>query len=317
MTPQKILLIGGSGFIGRAVAEQLARAGHSTIVPTRQLGRAKHLLVLPACDVVEADVHDPAALSSLMTGVDGVVNLVGILAGNFEREHVALPRLVAETCVKKGVHKLIQMSALNAAPDAPSAYLQSRARGEAAVMDVARVNPSLQLTILRPSVVFGEHDNFINMLARLAGLFPVIPLGSASAKFQPVWVHDVARAAVLALERPTFAGRIHELGGPRVYTMRELLDFAMRRIDVSRPVIPLPGPLAFAQALAFEWPPGKWLGAALGVTLTRDNVRSMSLPNTTSAPFPPELGSPTSLEAAFDLQAGRDRYNDFRHRAGR
>ena len=317
MNITKVLLAGGSGFLGASIAEQLVRQGMLVTVPTRLADRAKHLLVLPTVEVAEADVHDADRLAELVCDKDAVINLVGILHGDFEREHVTLSRQIAEACVSTGTTRLIQMSALNASITGPSAYLQSRDRGEEAVLDVARRHPSLNVTIFQPSVIFGEHDRFLNMFAKLVKFSPFVPLGSPDARFQPVWVEDVARAVVQSLSMRETFGRTYPLVGPHVYTLRELLEFVMRLTHQRRPIIGLSAGLSALQAAVFERMPGK--------LITRDNVRSMSIPNTSSEPFPAIFGEAHAMESivAGYLQhnaqdtTGRARYDQFRYRAGR
>ena len=221
----KVLLLGGSGFIGASVAEQLSAQDFFVTVPTRRRERGKHLFLLPTVDVIEADIFDTVQLEELLSHHDAVINLTGILHGDFERVHVTLPKLVAQACVKTGVKRLINMSALNADIDGPSEYLRSRGRGEAVVRAVSNANPPLSVTIFRPSVVFGENDRFLNMFAGLLKVFPLIPLGSPDAKFQPVWVEDVARAIVTSINLQATKNQTYALVGPRTYTLRELLDF--------------------------------------------------------------------------------------------
>jgi NADH dehydrogenase len=272
---------------------------------------------MPTVDVVEADVHDAERLAELVCDQDAVINLVGILHGDFDREHVALPRLIAEACVTTGTPRLIQMSALNASITGPSEYLQSRDRGEEAVLDVARRHPSLNVTLFQPSVVFGEHDRFLNMFAGLVKFSPVVPLGSPEARFQPVWVEDVARAVVQSLPTRETFGRTYPLVGPQVYTLRELLELVMRLTGHHRPIVGLGRGLSALQAAVFERLPGK--------LITRDNLRSMSIPNTSREPFPAIFGEAHALESIVPgyLQrnardsAGWARYDRFRLRAGR
>ncbi|HEX9390647.1 MAG TPA: complex I NDUFA9 subunit family protein [Usitatibacteraceae bacterium] len=310
---QKVLLLGGSGFIGSAVAEQLTARGYFVTVPTRNRERAKHLLILPTVDVVDADVHDPQQLLELVREHDAVINLIGILHGDFAREHVALPRLVAETCVAAGVRRLVQMSALNAGLDGPSDYLVSRGRGEAAVWAVAGENPSLRITVFQPSVVFGEHDRFFNMFADLVRLFPLIPLGSPEAQFQPVWVEDVARALAASITMSEAYGKTFPMVGPRVYTLRQLLEMTIAFVGKKRLVLGLGPGLSRLQATAFEFLPGK--------LITRDNLRSMSLPSTSATPFPAMFGAASSIDsvvgAYLQRSTGRARYPSFRDNAGR
>jgi NADH dehydrogenase len=313
MKRQRVLLLGGTGFVGTAVAGELARLGLEFTVPTRQLSRANHLLPLPTITVVRADIHDAHQLATLMVGHDAVINLVGILHGNFERDHVTLPKLVAEACVKSGVRRLVHMSALNADVNGPSEYLRSRGRGAAAVQGVANKGAALDVTIFRPSVIFGEQDKFLNMFAGLIQFSPFIPLGSADAKFQPVWVQDVARAFVQSLDVEQTFGKCYDLVGPHVYSLRQLIEFVMSTTGQRRPIFGMGSSLSMLQATAFEFLPGK--------LITRDNVHSMSLPSTSEQSFPSLFGEAHSMETVvpdyMTANNGRGRYNRFRHEAGR
>lgn len=279
MSLSTVLLIGGSGFIGSHVARLLAERNIRVIVPTRRRDRAKHLILLPTVDVVEADVHDAATLSRLMQDVDAVVNLVGILhsrsgspwGADFERAHVALPRAVAAAAKAAGVPRMVQVSALGAAADAPSEYQRSKAAGE----DAVRAS-GLEWTIFRPSLVFGDGECFLRLFAGLLKLFPVMPLAGADTRYQPVDVRDVARCIVHALDSDGSIAQVYPLCGPRVYTMRELVQLTGRTIGRDPCVIGLPGPLASLQALALELAPGPTL-------MSRDNLRSMSVDNVCDA----------------------------------
>ncbi|MDX1669725.1 MAG: NAD(P)H-binding protein, partial [Limnobacter sp.] len=189
MTHQKqALVIGGSGFLGTAICNQLAEAGYKITVPTRHYKNAKHLLTLPTCQVVQANVHDRAALSRLVDGKDVVINLLGILYSKpgkpygqgFRQNHVELPKALCAVMKSKRVKRLIHISALGVGVKnpAPSQYLRSKTDGEAAVKD-----SGLSWTILRPSVVFGRNDSFLNMFASFSKLTPVFPLAGAETRF--------------------------------------------------------------------------------------------------------------------------------------
>jgi len=275
-----VLLIGGSGFIGSHVAARLAERGMTIVVPTRHAAHAMHLMPLPGVDIVEADIHDHATLRRLAAGKDAVINLVGILyaqrgtpyGAGFRRAHVELPRRIVEACAAAGVPRYLHMSALGADPHGPSMYQRSKADGERA----ARANPAVAATIFRPSVVFGEEDNFLNMFARLQRHVPVVPLACAGARFQPVYVGDVADAFVRALFDRHTAGRIYELGGPGVYTLGELVRLAGRYSGHPRKVLALPDALARLQAMFFEMLPGTPL-------ISRDNLDSMKVDNVVNA----------------------------------
>ena len=290
-----ILVIGGTGFIGSHIVARLAAAGHQLIVPTRRLQHARHLMVLPTVRIVEADIHDDAALGRLIAQADAVINLVGVLHSKpghpwgpqFERAHVALPARIAEACLQHGVKRCLHMSALGAAIDAPSMYLRSKAAGEQRMQTA----PGLQVTSFRPSVVFGPEDQFLNVFARMQAVLPVMVLGGASAKFQPVFVGDVAQAFVDALDDVHSVGKTYELIGPRVYSLAELVKLAGAYAGHPRPVIALPAPLARLQAFLLEHMPG-------GPIMSRDNLDSMKSDNIASAQYPvPPNWHPTPLEA--------------------
>jgi NADH dehydrogenase len=311
-----VLVLGGTGFIGSRLVAHLATQGRSVIVPTRRALHARHLIVLPGVDAVEADVHDEATLARLMAGADAVINLVGVLHSRrgargsdygpeFARAHVELPRKVVAACSRAGVHRYLHMSALGASAKGPSMYQRSKAAGEAAALS----NPALAVTIFRPSVVFGEGDHFLNLFARLQRMLPVMLLGGAGARFQPVYVEDVVEAYTSALEDRSTVGRIIELVGPKVYTLRELVQLAGRYSGHPRPVIGLPAALARLQAWFLEHAPG-------GPLISRDNLDSMRVDNVAS---PGTVPMPTAPEdvAPFYLgeQATPTGYDHIRHRA--
>jgi uncharacterized protein YbjT (DUF2867 family) len=276
-----LLILGGTGFVGRSACEQLVEhfGGGSAeiIVPSRHPAAAKHLQPLPTVRVVRADVHDEAQLGTLVRGCDAVINLVAILHGSaaaFERAHVELPRKLARACAAQGVRRVVHVSALGVGASAPSLYLRSKTAGEAVL-----ASAGLDLTVLRPSVIYGEHDHFLNLFAQLQALFPVMPLAGAQARFQPVWVQDVAAAIVNCLGMPSSIGQTIECAGPEVFTLKELVQAAGRWSGHERPVFGLPDALARLQALAMEWLPGAPL-------MSRDNLDSMRMPNVASGRLP-------------------------------
>ncbi len=290
-----VLVLGGSGFVGRALCEQLTRhfGGAARItVPTRRLPHAQAVQSLPGVTVVQADVFND--LPRLVPGHDAVVNLVAILQGSaaaFEHVHVELPRRIAAAA---GARHVVHVSALGVGEQAPSRYLRSKAAGEA-VLQVAAQTHGLALSLVRPSLVFGEGDRSVNLFARLQRRFPVMPLGGADARLQPVWVQDLARALVEVLLRPEAVEQTYEVAGPRVLTLAELVRLAGRVAGCERRVLPLPHALATLQALAMECLPGEPL-------LSRDNLASLSVPNVASGTLPglAELGiHPAALEAVL------------------
>lgn len=322
MRHQRVLVIGGSGFIGSVMVARLAAQGRTVIVPTRRFARARPLITLPTVEVVEADVHDRDALSRLVAGVDAVINLVGILHSqrgdpygpDFARAHVDLPRAIVAAMHAHGVTRLLHMSALGAATDAPSMYLRSKADGEAA----ARSEPGIAPTIFRPSVVFGPGDRFLNLFAKLAAWSPLLPIAGASARFQPIYVGDVAQAFVQALDEPRTLGQTYVLAGPRTYSLRELVRLAANASGHRRPVFSLPRALSRMQAWFLEHVPG-------GPLMSRDNLDSMRVDNVAPEGWhpAPELGldrlTPLEQVAVLYLSGGdpHESYDQFRARARR
>lgn len=286
----KRLILGGTGFVGRAYARAWVRAaaaglvpGGPLIVPSRRPSAARALATLPGVHVVAADVHDPAQLARLLDGADAVVNLVAILHGTparFEQVHVELPRRLAEACARSGVHRLVHVSALGVddaadARAAPSHYLRTKTLGER----VLREAPGLATTVLRPSVIFGAEDRFIRLFARLQALAPAMALAGAQARFQPVWVEDVAQALVRCTADAATAGRIYECAGPEVLTLAELVRRAGRWAGHPRPVVPLPDWAGRLQAAMLGLLPGEPL-------MSGDNLDSMRVPNVATGRLP-------------------------------
>jgi len=312
---ESVCILGGTGFVGRATAENLCERGVRVRVVTRREIKSRDLWVLPTVEIAVADPQDEVALAAQFEGMDAVVNLCGILhetrSQGFQSVHVDLPRKAVGACRAAGVRHFVQMSALGASETGPSEYQRSKGRGEAAVRAGAA---SLPYTILRPSVIFGEGDAFLNTFAGLVALFPFVPLAGAGARFQPIWVEDVARVIAGTLGNPQTFSQAYELCGPRAYTLKELVEYVAAATGRRRAVIALPPWAGRMQAFALEHLPGKMM--------TRDNLKSMSVDNVCEGPFPAVFGfQPSPIEAVVpDYLAGRNaraRYNLFRYRAGR
>lgn len=308
-----VAVLGGAGFVGSHVVHQLDSAGYNVRVLARRRESAKHLILLPHVTVVECNPAEDQALHAALKGCDAVINLVGILHQSrrttFEAIHGELPRRLAAICKELGIRRFIHMSALHASSAAPSIYLRSKAMGEAAIK-----SSRLNWTILRPSVIFGQGDSFLNLFAKLARLAPVIPLAAADARFQPIWVEDVAKVIAASLDNPQTWRQCYELCGPRIYTLRELVEFAAKTVKAQPRIINLGQHLSYLQAWMMEFLPAP--------LLSRDNLRSTQIDSVASQPFPALFGiTPSPLEAiAPHYLAGdtpRASYLRFRVSAGR
>ena len=323
MKHENFLVVGGSGFVGRHLVAALAARGARVTVPTRRRERAKHLILLPTVDVVEVGRFDSRTLARLAAGRDAVVNLAGVLHSPrarpgeqgpnhygpaFAQTHVELAQAVVAACRETGVKRLLHMSALGADPKAPSEYLRSKGIGEQAALAA----DDLEVTAFRPSVIFGPEDRFLNLFAQLAAFFPVLGLGSPGARFQPVFVGDVVRSFLAALDDRASAGKRYDLCGPREYTLRQLVELVCAITGRRRLVIGLPDALSYLQA---------WLLELLPVQLlTRDNYYSMQVPSVCDCAFPFGI-HPALLEAVAPSWLAptgpRERYPQLRWKAKR
>lgn len=317
--PGKMVLLGGGGFVGSCLASRLSSRRFEVTVPTRRRDSRKDLAMLPGVRLVAADIHNPLDLEDLFRGADAVINLVGILhdgdgaqpyGRRFAAAHVELPRKIVAAMKQAGVRRLLHMSALKAASDAPSAYLRSKAAGEAVVMDAVG---EIDVTVFRPSVIFGPGDIFLNTFASLLKAFPVLPIAGGKARFQPVYVGDVAEAFVGALSDRTTVGKTYELCGPTVYTLKELVEYTGRLTGHPRPVIDLPEPLARLQACL--------LGLLPNPPMSPDNLRSLQVDNVTDGRLDFPGWQPQPLEAVAPTYLThisiRSRLDELRRRASR
>ncbi|MGZ8258582.1 MAG: complex I NDUFA9 subunit family protein [Methylotenera sp.] len=317
---KEICVLGGSGFVGSAIIAKLDAAGYSVKVLTRRKESAKHLTLLPSVQVVECNVLDYHALNSALRGADAVINLIGILHQSrhisFNLMHHQLPAKLASICTDLGIKRLLHMSSLRADKNAPSKYLRSKAAGEAALLSLLEKpnTTKLNVTIFKPSVIFGRGDHFINLFATLIKILPVVLLAKPNAKFRPIWVEDVASCFVSSLENTATYGQTYELAGPKVYSFRELVQIVMNTLGIQRPIIGLNDRLSYAQAFMMELLPIK--------LMSRDNVRSMEVDSVSTDPFPAVFGVvPTALEAVIPEylvnQTPRGAYDRFRSSAAR
>jgi uncharacterized protein YbjT (DUF2867 family) len=268
-------ILGGSGFLGTRLVARLIRDGHRVTVLSRDRERHKHLLVLPGLTLENCDVYDAAQLSERLRGKDVVINLVGILnergfgGGGFRRAHTELTRVILQAARSAGVPRLLQVSALKAAVDAPSYYLQSKGAAERLIRD----SVNLDWAIFQPSVMFGPGDSFLNRFAALLASLPfAFPLARADARFQPVFVDDVIEALLRCLHSPSTVGRTYQLGGPQVYTLREIVELVAKLTGQRKWIVGLPDVVSRLQGFVMNFVPGRPFSSDNYKSLTIDSV---------------------------------------------
>lgn len=286
MTGRLAVVFGGSGFIGRNVVRELARRGWRVRAAVRRPHLAQFLRPMGAVgqiQLTQANIRHRPSIAEALKGADAVVNLVGILhqdgAQRFDSVQAAGAAAVAQLAAEAGVETFVHVSAIGADPDSKSLYARTKGEGEAAVRAAL---PSA--TIMRPSIVFGPEDEFFNKFAALAAMVPpFLPLpliGGGKTLFQPVYVDDVADAVCAALVRPEARGRTYELGGPRVYTFRELIELVMRETGRKHPLMPVP--FAIATMIGFAGQIAGWF-PFVEPMLTVDQVKLLKRDNVVDA----------------------------------
>lgn len=311
-----ICVLGGTGFVGRHLVNQLVKQGCRVRLLTRNRERHRDLLVWPGVEMIEANIHDAQVLHKYFAGCGTVINLAAMLNekrhGDFHIVHVDLPRKVVQTCMAHGVRRLLHMSALNANVRGLSHYLRSKGEGEGLVHSAS--TQGLQVTSFRPSVIFGPDDHLFNRFAQILKLAPLVPVPCAAARFSPIFVGDVVHCFMVALQEHATIGQRYDLCGPKSYTMQQLMEYTAQVLGLHRRIIGLGRASSRAMASIMEFFPGK--------PFTRDNYLSMKTDSVCQGEFPAIFGTHhTVLEAVVPTYIGhrdqRARYYDYRRSAGR
>lgn len=300
MKTSSVCILGGTGFVGRHLVNRLAAEGVRCRILTRRPHRHRHIGVARGSTLVEANVHDRAELVRQFAGQDAVINLVGILneggGESFRRAHYELPLSVLAACQSAGVPRLLHMSALNAdAQGGTSDYLKTKGAAE----DYLHANAGgVAVTSFRPSVIFGPDDSFFNRFATLLRIPGPFPLACPKARFAPVYVGDVAEAFARALDDPGTFDQRYDLCGPRVFTLRELVDYTVEAMGERKPILELNDTLSRLQA--------KVLGVMPGRPFTMDNYRSMQMDSVCEHDGLGRLGiTPTDVDAIIPFVLGQ------------
>ncbi|HEY0746807.1 MAG TPA: complex I NDUFA9 subunit family protein [Steroidobacteraceae bacterium] len=301
-----LVVLGGTGFLGTRLVARLIKDGHQVTVLSRNRELHKHLLVLPGLTLENCDVYQEAQLSERFRGKDVVINLVGILnergfgGAGFRRAHTELTQHVLKAARSAGVPRLLQMSALKAAPDAPSYYLRSKGEAEKLIRDQTT---ALDWTIFKPSVMFGPGDSFLNRFAALLAAIPLIfPLARPNARLQPVFVDDVVNAMLSCLHGGATSRQTYELGGPQVYTLREIVGLVAKLTHHRGWIMGLPDFFGSMQAFFMNFVPGR--------PFSSDNYRSLKVDSVCSEDGFAKLGiKPQSMAASARLFLGAQEDN--------
>jgi len=266
-----ICVLGGTGFLGTRLVARLIKGGHRVTVLSRNRERHKHLLVLPGLEIENCDVYDAAQLAERLRGKDVAINLIGILneggfgGSGFRRTHTELTAGLIQASRFAGVTKLLQVSALGSAPDAGSYYLQSKGEAEKLIREQSA---ALDWTILQPSVIFGPGDSFLNRFAGLLAAVPLaFPIPKPNARFQPVFVDDVVAALLRCLHASDTSRQTYQLGGPQVFSFREIVEMVALLTNHKRWIVGLPDFLARIEGLLMNFVPGR--------PFSSDNYRSL------------------------------------------
>ena len=305
MRPYSIVVLGGTGFLGTRLVARLIKDGHLVTVLSRDREQHKHLLVLPGLTLENCDVYQEPQLSERFRGKDVVINLIGILnergfgGAGFRRAHTELTQHVLQAERSAGIGRLLQVSALNAAPNAPSYYLRSKGEAEKLIRDQNVVD----WTIFQPSVMFGPGDSFLNRFAGLLAAIPgFFPLARPHARLQPVSVDDVVDALLRCLHGGASSRQTYELGGPQVYTLREIVALVAKLTRRRRWIIGLPGVIGRTQAFFMNFVPGR--------PFSSDNYRSLGVDSVCKEDGFAKLGiKPKSMAAAARLFLGAQEDN--------
>ena len=316
----QVCLLGGTGFIGQSIVRQLMEKGYSVKVLSRRRESHRELLVLPNVEVIETDVYDGTKLQTHFSGMDAVINLVGIRyetdkkTRNFQTAHVGLSRKVIDACRNSSVRRLLHMSALQSdANRGPSKYLRTKGEAENMVHTTANIN----VTTFRPSVIFGPNDVFLNRFAMLFHIIPEFipfPLACPKTRFAPLYVEDLASVFVNAINNKSTHGQRYNLCGPKVYSLKELVEYVAKLLGQKRKIIGLGNSLSHLQAAI--------LGNLPGRLITTDNVASMQVDSVCDTAFPSIFGiTPRSIESIapryLASEHTRGQFSRFRRSAGR
>ena len=308
----KVVILGGTGFIGAQLATKLSPKSKKIIIPTRNTESNLGLKMIPNLEVVRTDIKDERSINLLLKDADLVINTVGILNeinedNSFDKMHYQLPKKVSNSIKKNEVKRFMHISSLNADPKSIGKYLKSKGKAEDFL--ISETSSFCNLTIFRPSIVFGESDSFFNKFASLLKFLPIFPLACPNAKFMPVYVEDLTDFMISTINNIDSYGKKIDVTGPSEYTFRELIDHTLAALKIKRVIIPLNSFLSRLQASVFEKLPGK--------LFTMDNYQSLQIDSCSDEGFKGSSSLEDIIPQYLNIKTKQERFEKLRKKSGR
>jgi NADH dehydrogenase len=308
----KVVILGGTGFIGAQLATKLSPKSKKIIIPTRNTESNLGLKMIPNLEIVRTDIKDERSINLLLEDADLVINTVGILNeinedNSFDKIHYQLPKKVSNSIKKNKVKRFMHISSLNADPKSIGKYLKSKGKAEDFL--ISETSSFCNLTIFRPSIVFGESDSFFNKFASLLKFLPIFPLACPNAKFMPVYVEDLTDFMISTINNIDSYGKKIDVTGPGEYTFRELIDHTLAALKIRRVIIPLNSFLSRLQASVFEKLPGK--------LFTMDNYQSLQIDSCSDEGFKGSSSLEDIIPQYLNIKTKQERFEKLRKKSGR
>jgi NADH dehydrogenase len=308
----KVVILGGTGFIGAQLASKLSPKSEKIIIPTRNIESNSGLKMIPNLEIAGIDVKDERSINLLLKDADLVINTVGILNelnedNSFDKIHYQLTKKISQSIKQNKVKRYLHISSLNADPKSIGEYLKSKGKAEDFLL--SETSSFCNITIFRPSIVFGESDSFFNKFATLLKFLPIFPLACPNAKFMPVYVEDLTDFMISTINTIDTYGQKIDVTGPNEYTFRELIDQTLMALNTRRIIIPLNNFLSRLQARVFEKLPGK--------LFTMDNYQSLQIDSCSDEGFKGSSSLEDIIPQYLNIKTKQERFEKLRKKSGR
>lgn len=308
----KVVILGGTGFIGAQLATKLSPISEKIVIPTRNIESNSGLKMIPNLKIIRTDIKDERSINQLFKDADLIINTVGILNeldedNSFDKIHYQITKKISHCIKKNNIKRYLHISSLNADPKSIGKYLKSK--GQAEDFLISETSSFCKLTIFRPSIVFGESDSFFNKFATLLKFLPIFPLACPNAKFMPVYVEDLTDFMISTINNVDSYGKKIDVTGPNEYTFRELINQTLRALKIKRIIIPLNNFLSQVQARVFEKLPGK--------LFTMDNYQSLQIDSCSDKGFKGSSSLEDIVPQYLNIKYKQERFEKLRKKSGR